>query len=246
MANNDFQKYTELKRIVSYYLDEQGKSGGDFDQCWILAFRALIDLEQDISAEPISVRLPVMENKTVQIPANCMAWSKIGLLNNKGEVVCLKINNGLSIFKDRNPNRLSQLTPDVRNGFNSLLGLNYFLNWFDDGLYFNLFGVGGGMVAYGECRVDDRAGVIVLNEHFRYDHIILEMLVSPEENGEYRVQTALQEAIIAFISWKKKTGPREEYYGAKREARGRLAGKRVILSKINDVLRQPNGQFLRS
>lgn len=244
--NNTVGKYIDLKTVVSYFLDEHDKSSGDFDKAWVIAFRALVDLNFDIAAEPVSVRLPVEDNKTVILPPDYLSWTKIGILNNLGEVSTLKINNGLSIFKDNNPDRLSYLTPDVSTTFNLILGIPFFLNFFDNGLYYNLYGVGGGLVQYGGCRVDERHNCIVLDMDFQYDHVILEYISSPQKNGDYKVEMALQEAIIAFIMWKFKLAPPEQYYAEAIKARRRLPGKKVELQHVAQVLRENNGYYLRS
>ncbi|MEG7660761.1 hypothetical protein, partial [Listeria monocytogenes] len=80
-------------------------SEGDQDKVWLIGLRACVDLNYEFGAEPKTVRLPVLPNKTVSFPADCLNWSKIGLLNESGEMVTLKINNGLTTFRDTNPNR---------------------------------------------------------------------------------------------------------------------------------------------
>lgn len=242
----DFQKYIPLKQAVSYFLDQSDKSMGDFDKCWILAFRALVELNLDISNEPISVRLPVNGNKTVNLPPDYISWTKIGLLNNLGEVNTLSVNNALSIFKDTNPNRLSDLTADVQTSYNMIFGIPFFLNYFDNGLYYNLFGVGGGLITYGECRVDEKNGLIVLSPDFQYSEIILEYMSCPEKNGDYTIQIELQEAVIAFIGAKMKLNPMQDFYNEVIKGRRRLPGKKVTLSTINEVLRESTGFYLRS
>lgn len=239
-------KYESLKSMVAMALDEERKSARDFDRAWVLGFRALTKMNFSISAEPKTVRLPVLPNKTVILPPDYVSWTKIGILNNLGEVSSLKINNALSIFKDTNPNRLNFLTPDVTTSINLIFGIPFFLNYFDNGLYYNLFGVGGGLITYGDCKFDERNNIIILDMHFRYDSVILEYISSPEKDGDYQVEVALREAVIAFIKWKLKTGTRQEFYGEVTEARRSLNGKKVQLQSINDTLRQATGMYLRA
>lgn len=242
----DLQQNVPLKRIVSYCVDETEQSIGSFDRYWVLAFRALVDLLLDISGEPISVRLPVDGNKTVQFPVDYITWTKIGILNNNGEVCTLKINNALTSFKDTNPNRLEKLTADVSDAFPFLLSNPYYLNFYYNGQYQPLFGVGGGLIQFGECKVDEENGLIILPPDFRFDSIILEYISSPEKNGDYTVPLACQEAVIAFIKWKAKQGPREEYIAEKISARRRMPKKKVTLQVINQVIRESESMKLRS
>lgn len=244
--SSDIGKYTPLKTVVAYCMDAHGKSEGDQDQFWLIGLRALVDLQYEISAEPKTVRLPVMANKTVRFPADCLSWSKIGLLNSNGEMVTLKINTGLTTFRDMNANRLEDLTPNINNSITSLTGTNLFLNYYYMNNYYNLFGLGNGLIQYGECRVDDANQVVVLSPNFQYENIMFEYISSPQKDEDYRVETALQEAVIAFIEWKLKLAPREMYVAAKIEARRRLPGKKVTLQTINQVIRESNGMKLRS
>lgn len=240
----DITKYVPLKTIVSYTLDEEDQSMGTFDKYWVFAFRGLVDLLFDVTAEPITVRLPVLGNKTVPFPSDYISWVKIGILNNNGEVSTLKINNALTMYKDANPNRIQKLTSDITDSYPLLLNNPFYLNFYNNGMYQPLFGVGGGLIQYGECRVDEENNLIILNPDFRYDSIILEYISSPEKNGDYSVPLYTQEALIAFIKWKAKKGPRQEYIAEKINARRRAPNKRVNLQSFNQVIRESNGQKL--
>jgi hypothetical protein len=242
----DIEQYVPLKTVVSYTIDENDQSIGSFDKYWVLAFRGLIDMLFDVMAESITVRLPVAGNKTVQLPSDCIGWVKIGILNNNGEVSTLKINNALTTYKDTNPNRLEKLTADVTDAIPLLLNNPYYLNYYYNGQYQPLFGFGGGLVQFGECKVDDANNLIILSPEFRFDSIILEYISSPEKNGDYMVPIICQEAIIAFINWKAKKGTRQDYYAEKTNARRRMPKKKVHLQSINQVLRESTGMKLRS
>lgn len=239
-------KYEPLKTVISYVLDQHDKSMGDFDKAWVLGFRALSDLNYNIAAEPKSLRIPVNGNKTVTLPPDYLSWSKIGVLNSNGEVSSLKINNGLSIFRDNNPNRISDLTSDVQDLLPTLTGNPFFFNYYYNGAYETLFGTGGGLIQFGECRVDERNNVIVLAPDFRFDSIILEYISSPQMDGDYLVDTALREAVIAFVEWKMKLGTEQSYYARAIEARRRLPGKKATLQNINQVIREATGFYLRA
>lgn len=242
----DFGQYVPLKELVSMTLDECEKSMGDFDRVWIMSFRALVDLTYDVSAQPASFRIPLNGNKTATLPSNYILWTKIGVLNNAGEVSTLKINNGLTKYKDNNPNRIQDLTADVQNAFPLLVNSPYYFNFITLNGFRPLYGVGGGLIQYGECVVDEENGLVVLSPEFQYDHIILECIISPEKNGDYQVPTSCQEAVIAFNKWKLKLGSRDEYIAAKKDARRRMPKKRVTLQYINQIIRENTSMSLRS
>lgn len=242
----DISTYTPLKTIVSYLLDEVDKSYADFEKCWVLGLRSLTQMTYSISGEPITVRLPVLGNKTVAFPTNCLSWVKIGNLNESGEIVTLKINNSLTTYRDLNPNRLSQLTADINNSIGSLALVPYYSNFYYNNNCYQLFGIGNGIITYGDCRVDERNRVVILPPDFRYDSIMFEFIDIPEKNEDYQVPTCLQEAIIAFIKWKLKLAPRQEYYAALIEGRRSLPKKKVILQTLNQVIRESDSMKLRS
>lgn len=243
MSNN--AKYVPLMQIVSYYLDESNKSTGDMDKCWVLAFRALMDIGLNISFEPKSVRLPVNGNLTVTIPSDYIRWTKIGILNASGEVSTLKVNDALTKFRDNNPNRLSNISGDIPDTAFSNLVLNpYFFNYFSGSMYTPLFGLGGGLIQYGECVVDEPNGVIVLGTTYPFDDLLLEYISNPQMDSDYMVDVALQEAIIAFISWKMKTGAEKDFYLRLREARRKI--KFFTLQELNQAIRQNQKYCLKA
>lgn len=242
----DIQQYIPLKTIVSYMIDETNESIGSFDRAWVLGFRALVDMLFDVTAEALTVRLPVSGNQTVTLPSDYLSWIKIGILNTNGEVSTLKINNALTTYKDTNPTRLEKLTSDISDAVPLLLGSPFYLNYYYNNTYQPLFGVGGGLIQYGECRVDDKNNIIVLSPDFRFTSIILEYISSPEKNGDYQVPIIAQEAIISFIKWKSKQGTYLEYIADKTNARRRMPKKKVSMQQINQVLRESEAQKLRS
>lgn len=211
-------KYEPLKTVVAYFLDQYDKSSGDQDKYWLLSLRGLENMHYNISAEPKTVRLPVLENDTVPLPADYVNWVKIGLLNNIGEISTLKINNALTTFRDLSPDRLSLLTPDLNDSWVGNIDAPY-LNYYNNGMYQTLFGSGqAGLVQYGSCRVDEKNNIVVLEPNFEYSHIMFEYISSPEKDSDYLVDIRLREALISWIAWKSKLDTRENYYGALTEA----------------------------
>lgn len=243
--SDEILTYVPLLRVVDYALDELDKSDGDRDRYWVLAFRALVELNFDFAAQPVTYRLPVQPNMTVAFPPGCISWSRIGILNNNGEISTLKINNALTSWKDLNPNRLTSLTPDITDSLPTLIQSPFYLNYFYDGVYQPLFGVGGGLIQYGDIRVDEENRVVILQPDFKYAQILFECIYSPEKDGDFKIFTALQEAVIAFIKWKDKQGTYQEWIAACIKGRRRMPRKKVVLQYINQVLRESETQKLR-
>lgn len=239
-------KYIPLKMVTAFFSDEQDKSEGDQDRYWLLGLRALVELNFEISAEPITYRLPLNGNFTVNFPAGCLSWTKIGILNNEGEISVLRVNNGLTNWRDTNPNRLELLTPDINDATTNLVNSPYFFNYYYNGGYCNLFGAGNGLVTYGSFTVDDKNELVILPFDFKYDHIMFEGIFSPQRQEDYMVPLALNEAIIAFIKWKLKLGTVDDYTREVIKARRRMPKKKVTLQGINQVIRESNSMKLRS
>jgi len=201
-----------------------------------MAYRGLELMHYNISAEPKTVRLPVEANQTVIFPPDYVAWVKIGILNNNGEVSTLKVNNSLTTFRDNNPNRLSRLTPDINDTWVGNPNAPYF-NYFNNGWFQTLFGVGqAGLIQYGECRVDENNNVIILSPTFQYPDIILEYISSPEKDNDYLVDVRLREALVTFIAWKAGLDSRQNFYAALTEARRMI--KPIKMQSVQQLVRE--------
>jgi hypothetical protein len=242
----DITKYTPLKTIVAYWLDENSKSEKDFDKAWVMAFRALIKIGNQIAFEPMTVRLPVNTgNMTVTLPAGYIKWTKLGIINGSGEVCTLKINNSLTFWRDTNPNRLTNISPDIPDQNVSMyLQSPFFYNYYFGSVYSPYFGIGGGLVQYGDVRVDEANNIIVLDPQYGFPDILLEYIGSPQKNNDYQIQTCCQEAVISFLNWKFKLGTSADYYAALIEARRSL--KPITLQEIQQAIRENTKYALKS
>lgn len=244
---SDLTQYTQLKQIVSYALDECDKSMGDFDKAWIFAFRSFVEIGMNIAFEPMTIRLPVNEgNLTVTLPAGYMKWTKIGVINSSGEVAFLKRNTSLTKWRDNNPNRLTNISPDIPDQDIGWIAQSpYFFNYYFGNAYSPYFGAtGGGLITYGDFDVDEANNVIVLSPTYCFPDLLLEYIGSPQSNGDYQIQTVCQEAVIAFIKWKFKMGTEQEYYSRLIEARRKL--KPVTLQELQQAIRENQKYSLKA
>lgn len=244
----DVTKYVKLKQVVSFVLDQHDLNYQRyFDKCWLLAFRAMVDCGLDMSFEPKTIKIPLNGNQTVTLPTDYISYSKIGIQDANGQISTLKINNALTTYADNSPSRISKVDEtQINTSIGLLTQMPMYLNYYYNAGYYNMFGIGGGLIQYGECRVDEKNGVIIFPPDFRFDSILLEYLSSPEMDEDYVVQIGLQEAIMAFIEWKLKLAPEVSYYHRKIEGRRKLDKKKVTLQNINEVLRESDAMKLRS
>lgn len=238
-------KYIPMKTVVSYALDEMDKSMGDFDKGWLFAFRGWVEVGMNIAFEPMTVRLPVdTGNMTVALPAGYLKWTKIGVLNASGEVAYLKRNTSLTKWRDNNPNRLTAISPDISDQDATFFQSPFFYNYYSGGAYTPYFGLGNGLVTYGDFDVDETNGVIVLSPTYSFPDILLEYIGSPQQNSDYQVPIVCQEALIAFIKWKFKQGTEQEYYTRLIEARRKL--KPITLQEIQQAIRENQKYSLKA
>lgn len=236
-------KYIPIRECIGMFLDQYDKSDGDRDKAWIMAFRGLELMHYNITAEPKTVRLPVQANKTVYFPADCTSWVKIGIENNNGELNTLKINNSLTTFRDTNPNRLTQLTPNINDGWTGNINAPYF-NYFNNGMYTTMYGTGNaGLVTFGDCRIDEENNVIVLSPNFQYSDILFEYISAPMKDQDYMVDRRLREAIITFIAWKFKLDTRQNFYAAADEARRMI--KPIHMQSFEQTIRENQRMTLK-
>lgn len=243
---SDILRYVPMKQIVSYWLDQNDKSEGDFDRAWVMAFRGLIKIGYAIAFQPTTFRLPVnTDNMTVPLPAGYLYWTKLGVINGSGEVCTLKINTSLTTWRDTNPNRLTNISPDVPDlDVSMYLQSPFFYNYYFGSVYSPYFGIGGGLVQYSDVKVDEVNQVIVLDPQYGFPDILIECVVSPQKNGDYQIQTCCQEAIISFLDWKFKLGTRQDFYLELIEARRSL--KPITLQEIQQAIRENNKYSLKA
>ena len=120
----------------------------------------------------------------------------------------------------------------------------FFYNYYFGSVYSPYFGIGNGLITNGDCVVDEKNKIIVMQPGYNFPDVLVECIVSPQSNGDYQIQTVCQEAVIAFISWKMKVGSEQDYYSRKIEARRRL--KPVTLQEVNQAIRENQKYALKA
>ncbi len=195
------QGFISLDSCITDYLEESEQSIHKYNKCFNLAFRCMDDLGLDFFYQIKSMRLPINANKTVNIPADYLNYTKIGVLNQVGEIIPLNVNNNLTTYADLFPNRISQVE-DNQLLDNLDISPYAFNNYWFDGSLFTLYGLPSGGPFVGSFKVDVHSGVIILDPSFAYDYLMLEYVATPIEGQEYYVPMQFREAIISWLSWK--------------------------------------------
>lgn len=199
--SSQFRQWITIDEVVNLYLDQSEQSSHKFFKCWHLAFSGMEKLGLDFFYQIKSVKLPVNANKTVTLPGDYLNYTKLGPLNSNGEVVPLKYNDKLTLFRDNNPNRLTDVEGNV--GFINfyLPSSPIFFNFWDGMSYGNLYGLPGGAPYMGGFKIDNANGVILLDTLYTWDNLVLEYMASPQEGQAYYIPIQFKEALKWWIAW---------------------------------------------
>ena len=253
----DVKKYVPLETVVKHFMAEAQLTGAHYLRLYQLSVRGLTELGLDVTEEVKTEFLPVEANKTVFLPEDYIQWIKVGVLNENGEVATLRRNESLTTYGSLDSDRLSKnLGGGVRVKFP--YQNDAYQNFYNDGALFNLFGIRSNMDYYGEFKVDDANGVILLDNDFQYADIVLEYLSNPAEAEDLVIPIQAQEALIAYLAWMdirsmaasrrvnvaEKQIRKREYLRQKRLAKERLNPLR--LWDANEIIRINNNLVLKS
>lgn len=192
--------YITLESVIKDHLLENDKSQNQYFKCWHLSFRCMDDLGMDFFYKIQSVKLPVNANFTVNLPPDFIQWTKVGILNDNGEIIPLYYNDKLTTYADLLPDRVEK-TQDPQSAWLQW-GQNTWANYWTGGGYNNVYGVPSGEPFVGSFKVDTQNNIIILNEKFNRTYLMVEYMCSPVEGQEYYVPVQFREAIIAWLNWK--------------------------------------------
>lgn len=193
--------WVSLDTIVNSYIDETQQSYNNKFRLSQLAFRGMDNMGLDFFYQIKSVKIQVLANKTVPLPIDYIQYTKVGVLNGRGEIICLKYNDNLTAYAGLSANRLAKTVDNTlydQYNYNTPL----FYNYFDGNNIINLYGVPSGAPFLGNFKIDNNLNIILLDEHFGYEYIILEYVASPQQDGEYYIPIQFKEALIAWLAWK--------------------------------------------
>ncbi len=193
--------YISLDSVVLDYLNEAEYSNNKYFRIWHIAYRGLENLGLDAFYQVRAVKLPINSNLTVALPADFVQWSKVGVLNDVGEIIPLYYNDKLTTYADLLPERLSKTEDDSLFNLNEF-GSTTWLNYWNGTSYTNIYGVPSGAPFVGSFKIDTANGVILLNETFAYEYLMIEYIASPKEGQEYYLPVQFREALISWIRWK--------------------------------------------
>lgn len=245
-----------LYEIIGQLLNSKDSSTHEFRRLWNMAvFGLKTEFNLDITGTYKTVVLTVNANKTVTLPSDYIDYSKVGVLNNIGEVMTFSVNNSLStyngIYTATANSRTSGVPTMGSTSYPVLSPYNYYLNYWWNGNEYNLYGANSGTPVIGEFKIDESQGVIFLSSQMTNANIVLEYLSDGlgSVNGEpdYFIDVRVTQAMIAYLRWQDSIDQRKkfsdasvrnlkvEYYRNKRIAKMRV--NKFNVSDMNRVTR---------
>ena len=100
-----------LKTIVAELIDSKDSSSHEFRRMYNIGVRGVREFNTDIVGNFSTKLLDVNANKTADLPEDYVNYSKMGVINEKGEIVTLRSNPQLSNYNIGHP-----LNPDRFEG----------------------------------------------------------------------------------------------------------------------------------
>ena len=194
------RQWISIDEAIKAFMVKADGSNKDYFKLWHIAFEGLHDMGLDAFHVVKSVKLPVNANLTATLPADYLMYSKIGVLNQQGEIIPMGINNKLTVAFDLNPTRLEQTQDNTLQTQFDENGVMWY-NYWNGGGYGNLYGLPSGSPFIGSYKIDNANGVIVLSENFTYPYVMLEYTASPVEGGEYYIPIQFRTALVAYLGW---------------------------------------------
>jgi hypothetical protein len=194
------QSWIPIDDCINSYISESEQSNHKFFKLWQCSFDLMTEMGLDFFYQIRSVKLPVNPNFTVTLPSDCLMYSKVGVLNDVGEIIPLIYNDKLTSYAAFSPDRLQKTQDNTLFNF-FLFNTPIWYNFWTGNSFTTLYGMPSGAPFVGSFKIDKTAGVILLGETFSYDYIMLEYVASPQQDQQYYVPIQFKAAFKAGLAW---------------------------------------------
>lgn len=194
------QSWIELDEVINAYIDRSEQSVHRYFKLWHICFDGMQYLGLDFFYQIKSLKLPINSNFTVNLPDDYLNWSKVGVLNDRGEIIPMSYNSKLTFYGEQTPDRISKTQDNtIFNYFqyNSPIWYNFWTGY----NFTTLYGIPSGAPFVGNFKIDNHTGVMLLDENFQFEYVMLEYVSSPQEGGKYYIPVQFKEALIWFLAW---------------------------------------------
>lgn len=229
------RNFITLDSVINDYIDASEQSIHKYAKLYNIAYRGMEQMGLDFFYKIKSVKIPVNANKTVSLPSDILQYTKIGVLNSRGEIIPLKFNNKLTYFADQLPDRAAKTQDDTLQNI-YVQDSPIFYNYWDGNGFTNVYGIPSGSPFVGNFNVDIANGVILFNENFYYDYVMIEYISAPDSQEQYMIPIQFREAIIAWLSW-------QDIAYMPNSRRGTLGDKRDRKNNFFNERRLANARF---
>jgi hypothetical protein len=194
------QQNITLDSVILDYLMEAGKSNNDYMKAYHIAYRGFEQMGINYFYQVVDIKIPVNANKTATLPGNIINWITVGRLNSRGEIIPLYYNDKLTTFAGLSPDRLTNTQDDSTIGANQNEDGNW--GYWNGSSYTNIYGAPSGQPIAGSFKIDLNNGIILLDENYNEDYIMLKCVVSPQEGQDCMIPVQFREALVAWLWWK--------------------------------------------
>jgi hypothetical protein len=201
-----------LRQIVAQFLDSADQSSHQFRRMFNIGVRGSRAFNLDITGTMVTVLLPVNINNTVNLPVDYLTYSKMGIINERGEIITFTKNEQLSQYHAiyQNQENRNEDVPELTTIGNYVAPLPYpylYSNYWSGGTYYTLFGLNSGTAQICDFDIDEGAGVILLNPKNTYEEILFEYLSDgyDETADDYQINSMAEEAFMCYLRWKSAT-----------------------------------------
>jgi hypothetical protein len=230
------RNFISLDSVINDYIDESEQGIHKYAKLFNIAYRGMERLGLDFFYKIKSVKLPVDQtNYTVNLPNDYLGYTKIGVLNGNGEMIPLKYDNKLTFFGDQLPNRQALTDDDTIVSWYQQ-NLPVFYNYWDGYGFTNIYGAPSGSPFVGAFSIDDSNGVVLLNQQFYYDYLMIEYLAAPNPDQAYMIPIQFREALMAWLAWR-------DIASMPTTRKGALGDKRERERNFYNQRRLANAQF---
>lgn len=222
-----------LKEIVGWFLDGHNYSSSEYRKAYAIAIRGWRKLNWDMTGKISTVTLEVDCDLTACLPKGFIKETKIGVINNYGEIATLTQNNQIAFDTKASCDYVADFPLPIAHK-----GVNTILNTRSYGL--------GSHTSIGEYRINKGEGKIYFNPNFCYSEVVLEFIGHPTVDGEYCIHEFASEALLSFIRWQwavndrqiglaEKNQLKRQWISDKADAKYRI--KKPTISEMNQLSR---------
>lgn len=196
----DTQGWVSIDECINGYTDMSEQSTHKYFKLWQIAFNIMTLLGLDFFYQIRTQKLEVNPNFTASLPVDYIKYTKVGVLNDVGEIIPLRYNEKLTSYADLFSDRLEKTQDNTLFNF-FLFNTPIWYNFWNGNMFTTLYGMPSGAPFVGSFKIDKTAGLILLDETFSYPYVMLEYVAAPQQGQQYYVPLQFKQAMISGIAW---------------------------------------------